>query len=411
MASDEDPPTSALDGSSVSVQPGTNASAMINSREVSGLQAKIRLLEKQREGDKTRLLDMELMKQDREKLERVIARLEGKIKPMFDSQQELRDQIRTLEDQKRKLDDMLRERDELIELLTVDREVAEQEGENLKEELEDIKSRLEEATLEIEILKEEKEFLKALGNGNQQVSTSDAVDNATLRKLEEQNSRLKEALIRLRDQNSEETQNLRSELKRIQLDSEMLSNLKEKYESVVKQLHRAEEIADNLRQQLDAASGADQMLDELTVKNLNLGEQVEQMRMSIQDLETLKEINEEIETSHLETEKQLQDEIGYRDVLLREQANRLAQIEDSNADYEYTVKKFRELVTALQRYRLLCVAAHKKFALANRINLVIWNGCERRNHWRRLNRQRSLAELAKCLISTANCKHRRNGAR
>jgi dynactin 1 len=41
------------------------------------------------------------------------------------------------------------------------------------------------------------------------------------------------------------------------------------------------------------------------------------MRITIEDLESLKELNDELEESHVETEKALQEEIGqFRSVIL-----------------------------------------------------------------------------------------------
>jgi dynactin 1 len=37
---------------------------------------------------------------------------------------------------------------------------------------------------------------------------------------------------------------------------------------------------------------------------------IEEMRVTIEDLEALKELNDELEENHMETEKSLQDEIG-----------------------------------------------------------------------------------------------------
>lgn len=37
---------------------------------------------------------------------------------------------------------------------------------------------------------------------------------------------------------------------------------------------------------------------------------MEEMRISIEDLEALKELNDELEESHVEAEKHLQEEIG-----------------------------------------------------------------------------------------------------
>ena len=42
------------------------------------------------------------------------------------------------------------------------------------------------------------------------------------------------------------------------------------------------------------------------------------MRITIEDLEALKELNDELEENHMETEKAMQEEIGTLDVLLGE---------------------------------------------------------------------------------------------
>ncbi|KAK9485863.1 dynein associated protein-domain-containing protein [Lipomyces starkeyi] len=314
---------------------------MSTNRDIEDLQSKLRILERKRAEDRDRLLDLERLKQEREKLERIISRLEAKIKPMFDTQQELRTRLRELEAEKREIGQVLKERTEQFEIITLDREVAEEQEERLRDELSSVKAQLEEALLEAEILKEENaDFKRGSGMGER--------DSNVLIHLEEQNERLKEALVRLRDQTAADEAESRSEIKRLQRDVETYTQVKSKYEMAITQLRQTEEIADNLRQQLDIAFGADQILDELTVKNLALTEQIEEMRIAIQDLETLKEINDEIEANHLEAAKQMREEIDYREILLREQARRMSQFEDTTADYEYTVGRFRDLVASLQ---------------------------------------------------------------
>ena len=49
---------------------------------------------------------------------------------------------------------------------------------------------------------------------------------------------------------------------------------------------------------------------QLTERNLMLGEKIEEMRITIEDLEALKELNDELEENHMETEKALQEDIG-----------------------------------------------------------------------------------------------------
>lgn len=107
-------------------------------------------------------------------------------------------------------------------------------------------------------------------------------------------------------------------------------------------------LVDDLKMQLDDALGAEDLVDQLTEKNLNLTEKLDEMTATIEDLEALKELADELEENHMETEKQLQAEIDHRDMLLREQVERLRANEETTADYEATIGQFRELVSLLQ---------------------------------------------------------------
>lgn len=123
-------------------------------------------------------------------------------------------------------------------------------------------------------------------------------------------------------------------------------------------------------QRLDDALGAEDLVEQLAEKNLNLTEKLEELHSAVDDLEALKELADELEENHLETEKQLQAEIGkyiqkkkkswtkltflfflidHREMLLREQLDRIKSMEETNADYESTLVQFRELVVHLQR--------------------------------------------------------------
>ena len=98
------------------------------------------------------------------------------------------------------------------------------------------------------------------------------------------------------------------------------------YESTLIKLANAEVQVEDLKLQLDDALGAEEMLVQLTERNLMLTEvlsslfcsnfskrprqKIEEMRITIEDLEALKELNDELEENHVETEKALQEEIG-----------------------------------------------------------------------------------------------------
>lgn len=86
----------------------------------------------------------------------------------------------------------------------------------------------------------------------------------------------------------------------------MLAN----YETTMSKLSNAEIQIEDLKLQLDDALGAEEMLVQLTERNLHLGEKIEEMRITIEDLEALKELNDELEENHIETEKAMQEDLG-----------------------------------------------------------------------------------------------------
>lgn len=88
------------------------------------------------------------------------------------------------------------------------------------------------------------------------------------------------------------------------------------------------------------------------------------MRVTIEDLESLQELNDELEENHVDTEKSLQEDIGtllsrrvtvslincteLKDTQLRDQTRKIESFEESTQDLEGTIVQFRELVMQLQ---------------------------------------------------------------
>jgi dynactin 1 len=155
-------------------------------------------------------------------------------------------------------------------------------------------------------------------------------------------------LYRLRDVAKVREDELSSRIKDLEKETYELEEVKGQYDKTRGRLDDAEYTIEELKQRLDDALGAEDLVEQLTEKNLALTEKMDEMRMVIDDLEALKELADELEENHMETEKQLQAEIDHRDMLLREQMERLRSCEETNADYEATIQQFRELVTTLQ---------------------------------------------------------------
>lgn len=166
--------------------------------------------------------------------------------------------------------------------------------------------------------------------------------------MEKTNERLREALIRLRDMTQQTEAELREQIKELQDDLEEYTAVKADYEAVKEKLLLSESNVDDLKQQLETALGAEEMIEDLAEKNMRYQEEINELKAAIEDLENLKEISDELEFNHVETEKQLQEEIDYRESVTNEQSRKIAQQDEVIEDLEYTLARFRELVTNLQ---------------------------------------------------------------
>jgi dynactin 1 len=166
--------------------------------------------------------------------------------------------------------------------------------------------------------------------------------------MEKANQRLRDALIRLRDMTQQQESDLKAQIKELEEDLEEYAAVKADYEATKEKLLVAETNVDDLKQQLETALGAEEMIEELADKNMRYQEEINELKAAIDDLEALREISDELESTHIETEKQLQDEIDYRDTLFTEQLRKIAQQDEVIEDLEYTLSRFRELVTNLQ---------------------------------------------------------------
>jgi len=72
------------------------------------------------------------------------------------------------------------------------------------------------------------------------------------------------------------------------------------------------------------------------------------MHITIEDLEALKELNDELEENHVDTEKQLTTELAAKETGIRGDVRGVEFLEDTIQDLEGTINQFRELVIQLQ---------------------------------------------------------------
>ncbi|KAJ5899262.1 hypothetical protein N7495_004006 [Penicillium taxi] len=330
-------PTASRPGAAVTTQ----RSSTSVSRELDELQTKLRIMEKKRAEDRERLKTLEQLQSERDKFESIIQKLQAKYQPQQMEVTELRKKLKETEARLEGVERMQAEHESLMEMASLDRDMADETADAFRHECEVLRSKMEELQLEAEVLREENE---AFG----EVTSPEERSSHGWLQMEKTNERLREALIRLRDMTQQQETDLKDQIKELEQDLEEYSAVKSDYEATKEKLLVAENNVDDLKQQLETALGAEEMIEELADKNLHYQEEINELKAAIEDLEALKEISEELEFTHIETEKQFQDEIDYRDGVFNEQSRKLAVQDEVIEDLEYTLSRFRELVTNLQ---------------------------------------------------------------
>lgn len=319
----------------------TVGNAAAANREIEDLKTKLRLIEKKRMEDRDKLKALEKVESERDKFEGIIQKLQAKYQPQQQEITDLRKQLIEAAAKFEDIENIQADHDVIVEMATLDREMAEETAEVLKHELDALKLKAEELELEVEVLREENEELGG------EMSPEEKASQGWIA-MERNNERLREALLRLRDITQEQDAELRDQIKSLEEDLRELVGVKEHYETTKARLAQSEAAVEDLRQQLDNALGAEDMIEELSERNMSMSEQIEELQVTIEDLESLKELNDELEINHIETEKELQEDIDFKDTMINEQARRAAEQQDALEDMEYTLSRFRELVTNLQ---------------------------------------------------------------
>ncbi|KAH8906583.1 CAP-Gly domain-containing protein [Coniochaeta sp. PMI_546] len=310
-------------------------------REIEELQKKLRFLERKRTEDREKMAEMDKLQKDRDKFENIIQKLQAKLQPLSQENNELKKMLQEAEARLESVEKMQAEHESILELATIDKEIAQASHEAIKQEFDALKDKAEELELEVEILREENAELTSDVQPEERSS-------ASWLGQEKKIQRLTDALLRLREITQQQEEEYKDQIKGLESDLREFETLKEDYAAIKEKLSQSEAAVEDLRQQLDTALGAEDMIEELTERNMSQAEQIEELKAVIEDLESLKEINDELEVNHVQNEKEMQEELDFRDSVIAEQARRAAQQEEALEDMEYTLSRFRELVTSLQ---------------------------------------------------------------
>ncbi|ORX40158.1 dynein associated protein-domain-containing protein [Kockovaella imperatae] len=312
-------------------------------RELEELRIKVRILENRRTEDQEKIRSLEAHVGEADALRAARVKLQAKFQELQTSLVAAQRLSKDLQSENAHLKTRAADATDQLEMAALDREVAEEKAEAAENEVNKLTERLAELEMEIAVLKEENAEYEKPVAGLDGEKTSLAY-----LQLEKHNERLKEALIRLRDVSSDTDREQKSKIQDLEKELSSYEGLISRFEMSEAKLGNAEAQIEDLKLQLDDALGAEDMLEQLTDRNLQMSERMEEMRATIEDLEALKDLNDELEENHVEAEKQLNAEIDTLTGQLRDERTRSGDLDGVILDMSSTINQFRDLVGDLQ---------------------------------------------------------------
>ncbi|KAJ9474033.1 Protein NIP100 [Pseudozyma hubeiensis] len=344
------------------VEPSSSTAALRSSAEFGALQkeaeelrAKLRVLEKKRDDDRSRIAELEQLKESAELSISAAPKLTAKVQEL---QGELKDLKKLEKDWAIEKDDFERQlsrvNDEL-ESLTLDREMAEEKAETAVLEAQEHLMTLEAANAKIRALEKDmnphllrRSAAAGEGAGDDDDAGEGAAHSAASDLLQRENDQLRRVLRDLRDRSNETEGEHRRKIIELERENTELIELNATNDSLLPELENAESMIEDLKLQLDDALGAQDLVEQLTERNLQLSDLVKKLRDEIEEHETIAEINNELEEQHTINEKELRDEIDMSESRIRDLLARNEALENTAVDYQNTFGQFRDLVSNLQ---------------------------------------------------------------
>jgi dynactin 1 len=315
--------------------------------QVRDLSEKLETLRQRRAEDKERYREFDKMKMQYEQLQ------EFKTKIMDAQTQLQRDLQRAKQDAKDAIEardlhiEEMSELAENAELITLDKEMAEEKSDTLQLELDQAKERIEELTLDLEILKTEMQERCGSTIVGGSGADGEGITTYEFKQLEQQNTRLRETLVRMRDLSAHEKHENQKLLKELETKKSEVAELQRTKEKLSAKIDELEAQVVDLQEQVDAALGAEEMVEQLAEKKMELEDRCKLLEEEVAELEALEEVHEQLVESNHELELDLREELDMAHAAKREAAREKDAAFETIIDRDQTILKFRELVQKL----------------------------------------------------------------
>ncbi|KAJ2032656.1 hypothetical protein IWW57_000108, partial [Coemansia sp. S610] len=326
-----------------STSPATTMSSQtVSLKQFEELRLKYKFLEQKRSEDRQRIQEAERIRSEAEQALRVRDKLAAKVGAQQEEAKTLKQRLKELSSEREDLETKYADAMELMDMLTVDKETAEEKLESIAQTSDSLREELEEAKTSLEVYK---------SAGDHSALLSDNPDSATVLQyiqLQKQNERCKEALRILRNASAANETQLNEKIKLLEQEALLAHEQLDGYDELKEKMLVAETHIEDLKERLDDALGAEEMIETLTVRNLDLNNKVEELQSVVENLEALCEVNNEMEDARADDEKVLRAEIERLTVVIGDRTRRIDKLEEAVADYQFNIGQYRDLVASQQ---------------------------------------------------------------
>ncbi|XP_037922936.1 dynactin subunit 1 isoform X4 [Hermetia illucens] len=318
--------------------------------QVRDLTEKLETLKQRRAEDKERLREFDKMKTQFEQLQEFKSKIMEAQSQLQRELQRARQETKDAIEARDRHAEEMSELSENVELITLDKEMAEEKADTLQLELESAKERIEELTLDLEILRTEMQNKTVGGGGGGDGTAPGVIEGPSVyefKQMEQQNTRLRETLVRLRDLSAHEKHEIQKLTKEVETKKSEVMELQRTKEKLSTKVDELEAQVVDLQEQVDAALGAEEMVEQLAEKKLELEDKVKLLEEEVAELEALEDVHEQLIESNHELEMDLREELDMAQAAKREMIREKEAALETIVDRDQTILKFRELVQKL----------------------------------------------------------------
>lgn len=251
---------------------------------------------------------------ERAKLQAEILSWSRKVQDATKEKLELEVSLEELTLDKESLQEKCEEMEDILDELKIDAESAQIEVDEIRLELESARERAEKAESAVALL-------RAGGGGGGSVNadgsgSTSAGSEEVAQALSIQNARLREAIIRLREQTAFERMELTKKLRAAEKDSGAIKGLKEEVTKLLRQEKTLKLEVNELKEMVDQGSAFEQMVEEMSDRVLEVEDNNIALQSDIRALEEAAELSAEMEEVQADEIKVLMKELQVRDTVV-----------------------------------------------------------------------------------------------